>query len=255
MSLRIKGVIECEFCRDTGYRTLGGDSDRRVVRCECQIRGRADRLLAEANIPNRYHRATLATFDLAGPRESLSLAHLWALHFVESYPVDGERGTLFIGNCGTGKTHLAIGIVKALIAKGIAGRFCDYCSLLQEIRSTYDPDSAGSELQTLRPLFDVPVLILDDLGAMRPSPWALDTITFLLNTRYGRGLTTIVTTNYADALRSERSYEPTLQERVSERVVSRLREMCRFVEMYGEDFRCQIAPPNLMKFRARSAEF
>ena len=239
--LRIKGVIECELCRDTGFQSIGKGSEARAARCECFYRERATRLIADAAIPSRYRHATLSNFDCAGPRAQLNLSHLWARHFVESYPADGERGALLTGNCGTGKTHLTIGILKALIAKGIPGRFCDYASLLQEIRSTYDAASEGSELATLRPLFDAPVLILDDLGAMRPSPWALDTIMLLLNTRYSRGLATLVTTNYRDKFAAQNANDPTLQERVGERVVSRLREMCRFVPMDGPDYRLNFA--------------
>lgn len=235
--LRIKGVIECELCYDTGFRQLANDRDRAVVRCECVQSARARRLLDEANIPHRYRAATLSSFDCSGPRAGLAFAHLWARRFVESYPVEGERGALLVGNCGTGKTHLAIGILKELVStKGVAGRFCDYSSLLadllQEIRS-----EGGSEMEVLRPLLDVAVLILDDIGAIRPSAWVLDTVTMLLNVRYSRGLTTLVTANYRDKLTTSGNPETTLQERVGERVVSRLREMCRFVTMDGPDYR------------------
>ena len=240
--LRIRGVIECELCNDTGFHQFGNGADRVVVRCDCVQSARARHLLDAANIPHRYRAATLLNFDHSGPRAGLAFAHLWARRFVESYPVEGERGALLIGNCGTGKTHLAIGILKELIAKGIAGRFCDYSwllqELLQEIRSTN-----GSEMEILRPLLEVAVLILDDIGAMRPSPWVLDTVTMLLNVRYSRGLTTLVTANYRDKLATHPAgnQEPTLQERVGERVVSRLREMCRFVPMDGPDYRMNFA--------------
>ena len=173
--------------------------------------------------------------SIAQAARGVGVAHLWARRFVESYPVEGERGALLVGNCGTGKTHLAIGILKELVStKGVAGRFCDYSSLLadllQEIRS-----EGGSEMEVLRPLLDVAVLILDDIGAIRPSAWVLDTVTMLLNVRYSRGLTTLVTANYRDKLTTSGNPETTLQERVGERVVSRLREMCRFVTMDGPD--------------------
>jgi len=239
--LRIRGVIECELCNDTGFRQLANDADRVVVRCECVHRERARHLVDAANIPHRYRAATLQNFDHSGPRAGLAFAHLWARRFVESYPVEGERGALLVGSCGTGKTHLAIGIVKELMAKGVAGCFCDYSWLLQELLQEIRREG-GSEMEILRPLLEVAVLILDDIGAMRPSAWVLDTVTMLLNERYSRGLTTLLTANYRDKLAtSQGNPELTLQERVGERVVSRLREMCRFVPMDGPDYRMNFA--------------
>lgn len=238
MTVHIKGVLECELCGDTGFRLVGSASERRAFRCECSLRQRNARWLAEAAIPWRYRDATLANYDCSGPREPLTSPCLWAKAFVESYPCEGERGAVLIGNCGTGKTHLSVGILKALIAKGFAGRFCDYVSLLLELRRSYDPASDGSETATLQPLLEVPVLVLDDLGATRISEWTLDTVMLLLNTRYLRGATTLITTNYPQTAEQR---EETLADRIGARSVSRLREMCRFVPMDGPDYRMKFA--------------
>jgi DNA replication protein DnaC len=91
-------------------------------------------------------------------------------------------------------------------------------------------------VEVLRPVFETSVLVLDDLGAARPSAWVLETVQFLLGTRYNRQLTTIITTNFADRAIDSR-FDSVLGERVGERVMSRLREMCRIVPMNGPDFR------------------
>jgi DNA replication protein DnaC len=96
-------------------------------------------------------------------------------------------------------------------------------------------------------------LILDELGAVRPSEWVWDTVSLILNTRYNDNRTTIITTNFADepAAAVARSLSParaardeTLGDRIGERMRSRLHEMCRIVRMEGADFR--------QKFRSAS---
>ncbi len=229
--------MKCAICGDTGFRRV---SDLKVTRCECFHAGREQRLLAGAAIPARYQDATFENFYLTGPREPLALAHIWARRFAEAYPVDGERGAILIGDIGTGKTHLAIAILKRLVNKGFAGRFCDCATLLQDVRGSYDPQSQENEIRLLSPLFAIPVLIVDDLGSTRPSAWLMDTVATVLDTRYRRGLTTLITTNYP--LEAAKPGAPVLEERLGERVVSRLREMCRFVEMFGPDYRETFGP-------------
>ncbi len=233
----------CSLCQGTGWQP--SQTNTNVVEpCECRRRNRVQQLLAEAQIPRRYVAATLANFQHEGEREALAGVFLWARHFVEIYPPpagDDWRGALLIGNVGTGKTHLAVAILKELIAKGIGGRFCDYCGLLKEIQASYNIEAQTAEVEVLRPIFETSVLVLDDLGAARPSAWVLETVQFLLGTRYNRQLTTIVTSNFPAASPELRatSYdqELTLDQRVGERVMSRLREMCRIVPMNGPDFR------------------
>jgi DNA replication protein DnaC len=99
----------------------------------------------------------------------------------------------------------------------------------------------------LRPVFDAEVLLLDELGAVKPSEWVWDTVSLILNTRYNDNRTTIITTNFADdpagsAVRSlsparAATREETLGDRIGERMRSRLHEMCRIVRMDGTDFR------------------
>ncbi len=101
-----------------------------------------------------------------------------------------------------------------------------------------------TELEILRPVFEAEVLILDELGASKPTEWVWDTVAHILNTRYNDKRTTIITTNYADQPPGSASVsgpqrakrEESLGDRIGERMRSRLAEMCVVIEMRWADF-------------------
>ena len=101
----------------------------------------------------------------------------------------------------------------------------------------------ATELEVLRPVFETEVLVLDELGAVKPTEWVWDTVSLILNTRYNNKRTTIITTNFDDkpaaAVAGPRgaTREETLGDRIGERMRSRLHEMCRIIKMEGQDFR------------------
>jgi DNA replication protein DnaC len=238
----------CPLCEDSGLRlSVGPDGERYAQPCECRLRLQAARLLKRAAIPKRYEHCTLDTFEpgYGQADQSLAAAYLMARNFVDGYPVTTEgRGLLLTGSVGVGKTHLAVGIVQALIfEKGVRAFFCDYRELLKRIQESYNPQVASTELQILSPVFEAEVLILDELGAQKPTDWVWDTVALILNTRYNDKRTTLITTNYpnaAAALAREASKahrEETLGDRIGERMRSRLAEMCVEVEMRGSDLR------------------
>ncbi len=241
----------CPLCQGSGWKPAGGPgAPRRVTRCECMAGARAQHLLDAARIPARYEHCELANFDPPrGPFfEPLSNARLQCGRFVEEYPVE-KTGLLLVGPIGVGKTHLAVGVLKELIAsKGIPCLFYDYRELLKEIQNSYNASVQTTELEVLRPVFDAEVLALDELGAVKPTEWVWDTVSHILNTRYNDKRATLITTNFPDepaaAVAGPRGSsfqrEETLGDRIGERMRSRLHEMCRTVPMQGEDFRKRV---------------
>ncbi|HYK48131.1 MAG: DNA replication protein DnaC [Acidobacteria bacterium] len=243
----MKAVSEvCPLCAGSGWKVVPDAPERGVKRCDCQLRARSDAIFVAARIPKRYEHCELSNYEFEGSHLQLAPARMAACRFVEEYPVD-KTGLMLVGTIGTGKTHLAVGIAKALIReKGIACLFYDYRELLKEIQNSYNASVQTTELALLKPVFDAEVLILDELGAVRPSEWVWDTVSLILNTRYNDNRTTIITTNFADepAASVSRSLSParasrdeTLGDRIGERMRSRLHEMCRIVRMDGADFR------------------
>jgi DNA replication protein DnaC len=216
--------------------------------CECQHERRLWALLERAQIPSRYAGCTLESFKAGG---DLFMAANTARRFVEIYPGENDgTGLLFTGSIGVGKTHLATAILQKLILeKGVPALFCDYRELLKSITNSYNAHVQTTELEVLKPVFEAEVLVLDELGAAKPTEWVWETVAHILNTRYNDKRTTIITTNYpnlppgaasaqdAGALARQSTREESLGDRIGERMRSRLQEMCVTVEMRGVDFR------------------
>jgi DNA replication protein DnaC len=238
-----KSAEVCPLCEGTGWKSVSTAADRRVTRCDCRTQARGETLLASARIPKRYEHCELSNFESDGPGNGLAAAHLAASRFVEEYPVE-NAGLLIIGNIGVGKTHLAVGILKELVlGKGISCLFYDYRDLLKQIQNSYNDSVKATELDVLRPVFEAKVLVLDELGAVKPTEWVWDTVSLILNTRYNDNRTTIITTNFDDKPAGSVSgprgaaRDETLGDRIGERMRSRLHEMCRIIKMDGKDFR------------------
>ncbi|MGA7850076.1 MAG: ATP-binding protein [Terriglobales bacterium] len=245
----------CPLCSGSGWKPFPGMPERGVTRCDCQLRARSDAMIAAARIPKRYEHCELTNYDtdFPGADPSLAFARLTASGFVEEYDPRVGTGLLLIGTIGTGKTHLAVGIIKELVRRrGVSCLFYDYRELLKEIQNSYDPSVQASELGILRPVFDAEVLVIDELGGQTTSEWVWDTVSLLINTRYNQQKAVIVTTNFEDlpAAAALAPDEPvdrfklksaarryTLGDRVGERMRSRLHEMCRIIKLNGEDFR------------------
>jgi DNA replication protein DnaC len=255
----------CPRCGGLGLTVVRREGRQFAAECVCSIERKSVQRLKRARIPERYTHCSLESFvsSFRGADPSLGMALMATRRFADGYPVETEgRGLLLTGNIGSGKTHLAVGLLRELIEqRGATGIFCDYRDLLKQIQNSYNPQVATTELEILRPVFEAEILVLDELGAVKPTDWVWDTVAHVLNTRYNDKKTTLITTNYPNlppsmvqaqaasvtdrdvsrstpanaAARAMR--EETLGDRIGERMRSRLQEMCIPVLMHGADFR------------------
>ena len=91
-------------------------------------------------------------------------------------------------------------------------------------------------------------MVLDDLGAERPTDWVRDTFAYIINHRYNQKRTTLIASNFSDQAPARRvlddgtelAGDETLTERIGERLRSRLYEMCKVINIAGADFRVAV---------------
>ena len=201
---------------------------------------------AAARIPARYAACDFSGF-ITYRNPGLEGAVRKAREFARTFPAV-DRGLLFIGRPGIGKTHLAVSVLREVTSKGLRGVYYDTRSLLSTIRSTYNPVTRASEADVLAEVMQAELLVLDDLGAERVTDWVEETMNLIVNTRYSERRPTVFTTNYRD--RDDHEHPDGLLARVGFRMHSRLCEMCEFLEYDGPDFRGFPGPPTRERLEA-----
>jgi DNA replication protein DnaC len=244
-------VSDCPDGRCDGSGFLYDESTRHARPCSCRprrIARRKARKLAGV-IPRRYQGVSFDRPPVTHmPPDVVRAVRSYVTHLDERL-AEG-RGIWFSGDVGTGKTTLAMLIAKTAMEHAHTVAIYSLPRLLTMLRETYREDSPRSLSQLTDVLCSVDLLQIDDIGAEQTTPWVLEQLYTVINTRYEEQRAVVLTTNLIkDGRRRPKDVseddwdarpDAELRKQIGERTVSRIYEMCGDPwPMYGDDQRLQ----------------
>ncbi len=241
-------VTSCRLCSGSCMMPEKGA----VTDCSRPSPRRIIAIINEAHIPARYLEADIGKFDGFGGHERNQKTTL--LNWFKSLVPGKSSGLLLSGPVGLGKSWILSAMAKELAFQGISVRYADFFQLVHELRDAYANDQ--TDKASLKPLQQVDVLIIDELGKGRNTEWELSVADSLISERYNGNKCVIAATNYPlkggdqasrqiDYLRGDNvgtnqmnanTFDP-LSQRIGARMFSRLYENCLCIEVQGSDRR------------------
>jgi len=231
---------DCESCVAQPFcKKLTGEAPVNKKQAWCNAKFRLDKAIELSEIPTEYYNANFFNFK----KDKYNKTAIEALKDVIADTVgviDGFKNILLIGEqCGVGKTYLASCILNQYIYKicnterfdfeSPIALFVEYPTLIHSLRQ-FDKYEDEATLERFEMIKNVPLLLLDDIGAGISSRFTREQTFILINHRYSQRLPTIVTSNLSiEDLQSE--------DVLGRRIISRLLASSILVPMGGKDRR------------------
>lgn len=241
------GLLHCSKCG--GAREViihphhkSGPEKVRCV-CKCMSETKANEEKAEQIEKNRKHcfrgatKYQDATFADSEQTNELRMCRNYAEAF-DKMRARGQ-GLLLWGPVETGKTHLAACIANEVVNQGYLAKLTSISSMVREMQSDFAHQD--DYIYNLR-RYDL--LIIDDLGIERDTPYMLENLFSIIDSRLSSGLPMIITTNidYKDLI-SPAEIE-------NKRIYSRVTESCHPVEVKGVQRRLKKASSRYAEMEA-----
>lgn len=183
--------------------------------------------LESLNIEPMYFTSTLNNFIAGSPEQERALAYA-------SEMVKSRSGKLvLLGSNGTGKTHLAVGIVRVL-----GGAIYSMYEITTRIRASYVSGAKETELQIVDELSRLPMLAIDEIGRTKGSDAETNWLSYIIDKRHTRGLPLMLISNkHTRKTCPEKGCPNCLENYISEDIMSRIAEDGHLVNMTGDDYR------------------
>jgi DNA replication protein DnaC len=238
------GEKTCEHCGGTGWVMIKRENREVAQRCNCQ----ADDIYLtrgeNANIPKRFMGFELKTFYPHKEFPSQKKVLKKVQKFIDDYPSVAEKGILFQGRAGVGKTRLLCAVATELMKKieSLDIYYIDWNDLVREMRTgEHHMTRNFSEINRfIEHLTTVELLLFDELGASNISDlsqWIMDSIYYIFNKRYNNQRVTLCAANFFD---NPKDGKESLKDRIGERIRSRLYEMTETIVIQGSDRRLEM---------------
>ncbi|HEY1405610.1 MAG TPA: AFG1/ZapE family ATPase, partial [Spirochaetota bacterium] len=221
-------------CKCGGKEPYYYADDGKVKECSCRdLRIKINKiavLYGKSGIDRKYRWRFLNEFNCVTKQAEKAKSH--AYDIITKFP-DIEKGLFLWGNPGTGKTLLSTIILTEIITRtGIEGRFMKISrSFFDRLRATFSESSEhyGMASEIEREIANIDILVIDDFGVQRNTAWEQETLYNLVDARYEAEKFTIFTSNLDP--------DKAMRDLFEGRILSRIKEMCRIVELTGPDQR------------------
>lgn len=228
-------IYSCSKCRDTGF---DGDGHR----CECLKKMIAENIGVNSNLTSAMRKQTFGRFDLemfqnqpeADGRSVLDIIKK-ALHKAMNFSDNFEKtkqNIYMYGNAGTGKTYMSSCIANRVLERGYAVYYQSAFKLLDTMEKLkfgkLDEDEQVGAEQIVRYIYDVDLLIIDDVGTEFITAYSAAALFDVINTRLTSEKSTIISSNLSPSGISE-----VYGARLASRIVGSFEPMC----FIGRDLR------------------
>ena len=204
------------------------DEARRELAIQLKHEYMKDEMLLSASFDTYFEKVFTGEFDTPASRRIYKIATRYVQMFDQLF--EENKGLVFFGPTGTGKTYTAACIANALYDKGIPVVMTSLPRLTDSIKFDDDKKSAQAIIDRFN---RADLLIIDDLGIERLSSFAQEKAYEFINGRYEAKKPLLITTNLTI---DELTKTPSLELR---RVYERITEFCHAVEFTGPSIRRQ----------------
>ena len=234
-----EGLLVCGVCHTHKQCKIAPFGEERIVGCICQCevdkrnaekaeRERAElekrvKELRRAGFPESdMQNWTFANDDNTNPKITKAM-----MNYVDNFTDlrKAGKGLLMYGSVGTGKTYAACEVANALIDKGYPVLVTNFARLINTLQGTFEKQEYIDSLNRFQ------LIVIDDLGIERDTPFAREQVYNIIDGRYRAGLPMIITTNLSiDKIKNPDEME-------NKRIYDRILERCFPVEVAGNSRR------------------
>ncbi|MCD9080733.1 DNA replication protein DnaC [Staphylococcus haemolyticus] len=231
-----KHNLKCERCGNTYdyYKFSNGQEFRHGCDCSMIQAGKEaeqqrkqkylNRIFNQSNVNASLRDATVNSYQ---PQNEYQVqAKNTAIEYVKGFSVDEPKSLILQGSYGTGKSHLAYAIAKAIKQQGYSVAFMHIPMLMERIKATYNRNATETTDELVQLLSSIDLLVLDDVG-VENTEHTLNKLFSIVDNRVGKN--NIFTTNFSDKeLNQNMNWQ---------RINSRMKQNARTVRVLGDDFR------------------
>lgn len=222
-------IYSCNQCRDTGF--IDGH------RCDCLKKLIVKNIGANSNLTEHMRKQTFENFDLSlfanqGDENGITLKCMQvacdkAIQFAENFDKTCDN-FLIMGNAGTGKTYMTSCIGNRALERGKTVYYQTAYKLSEILENNKFNKGEDDAADIVKYIYDVDLLIIDDLGTEFTTQFALAAFFDIINSRIISGKSTVISTNL--------NFEE-LSNTYSQRITSRFMESYQLIQTVGKDLR------------------